>query len=81
MRRIKENAAHYRKFYNQPWPEADAIIAELRESANEVPKGMTREEEIKYMLEQADRLYEQDEEIKAIFKQTDRICEQESDLH
>lgn len=64
---IRAQAAHYRNFYSQPCPEADAVVSELREAVRCAPKDTTKEEEIKYILEQADRACEQDEEIKRIF--------------
>lgn len=57
-RRIKAQAARYRKFYNQPCPEVDALLEELRQSASQAPKGMTLDEELKYILEQEGRQYE-----------------------
>lgn len=57
-RRIKAQAARYRRFYNQPCPEVDALLEELRQSASQAPKGMTKDEEIKHILEQADRRHE-----------------------
>lgn len=57
-RRIKEQVARYRRFYNQPCPEADAMLEELRRSAGQTPKGMTLNEELKYILDQEGRQYE-----------------------
>lgn len=53
-RRIKEQAAHYRRMYYAPCPEVDALTAEIKESAKAQPEGMTKEEEIAYILRRAD---------------------------
>lgn len=55
-RRIEEKAAHYKKILETPDPEVDKIISELKEEVknNPMPKSMTREQEIAYILEKAD---------------------------
>lgn len=49
-RLIKAQVNHYKRLYNTPWAEADAIVSELKESAKNRSKNMSREEEIAYML-------------------------------
>lgn len=46
----EEKANHYKRFYNTPCAEADAIVAGLRESAKSQPNNMTKEEEIAYVI-------------------------------
>lgn len=51
---IEEQAAHYKRMYEAPCPEADKIVAELKESAKNHPKNMTKDEEIAWILKKAD---------------------------
>lgn len=57
-RRIKAQAARYRRFYNQPCPEVDALLEELRQSVGQAPKDWAEDEEIKRIFEQTDRRHE-----------------------
>lgn len=47
-------ANHYKRFYSTPCAEADALVTELKESAKNRPKNMTKEEEIAYMIGDTD---------------------------
>lgn len=54
-KRIKEQAARLKHIYEEPNPEVDKIIAELREDVknNPMPKNMTKDEEIAWILKEA----------------------------
>ena len=58
MTRIKRNSEKnglvLKAFYETPFPEADKIVSELKESAKNMPKNMTKEEEIAWILKTAD---------------------------
>lgn len=53
MRRIKAQASHYKRMYESPNIEVDKIIAELKEDAKNMPKNMTKDEEIAWILKEA----------------------------
>ena len=53
MRRIEAQAAHYKSMYETPCPEVDKIIAELKKDAQDMPKNMTKDEEIAYILKKS----------------------------
>lgn len=55
LERIKEKAAWLKQIYEAPNPEVDKIIAELREDVknNPMPKNMTKDEEIAWILKEA----------------------------
>lgn len=54
-RRIKAQAAHLKRMYETPCPEVDKIVAELREDVknNPMPQNMTKDEEIAWILKEA----------------------------
>lgn len=56
-KRIKEQAARLKQMYEAPNPEVDKIIEELREDVknNPMPKNMTKDEEIAWILKEANR--------------------------
>lgn len=49
QKRIERQAARYKQMFEAPFPEADKIVAELKESA----KNMTKDEEIAWILKEA----------------------------
>jgi hypothetical protein len=51
---IERRAAKLKKFFETPDPEVDKIISELRVDAKNRPQNMSKEEEIAYILKQAD---------------------------
>ena len=53
MRRIEAQAAHYKSMYEAPCPEVAKIIAELKKNAQDMPKNMTKDEEIAYILKKS----------------------------
>lgn len=53
MRSIKAQASHYKRMYESPNIEVDKIIAELKEDAKNMPKNMTKDEEIAWILKEA----------------------------
>lgn len=52
-KRIKEQAARLKQIYEAPNPEVDKIVAELKEDAKLMPKNMTKDEEIAWILKEA----------------------------
>lgn len=54
-RRIKAQAARLKRMYETPCPEVDKIVAELREDVknNPMPQNMTKDEEIAWILKEA----------------------------
>lgn len=54
-KRIKTEALRLKQIYEVPHPEVDKIIAELREDVknNPMPKNMTHDEEIAWILKEA----------------------------
>lgn len=52
-RRIKAQAAHYKQMFEVPCPEVDKIVAELKKDAKDMPKNMTHDEEIAWILKEA----------------------------
>ena len=54
-RHIKAQAGRLKRMYEAPHPEVDKIIAELREDVknNPMPKNMTKDEEIAWILKEA----------------------------
>lgn len=55
QKRIERQAAHYKQMFEAPCPEVDKIVAELKESAKNQPKNMTKDEEIAWILKEANR--------------------------
>ena len=53
QKRIERQAAHYKQMFEAPCPEVDKIVAELKESAKNQPKNMTKDEEIAWILKEA----------------------------
>lgn len=53
QKRIEAQAAHYKQMFEAPCPEADKLFAELKESAKSMPKNMTKDEEIAWILKEA----------------------------
>lgn len=53
MRRIEAQVSHYKSMYEAPCPEVDKIIAELKKDAQDMPKNMTKDEEIAYILKKS----------------------------
>lgn len=53
MRRIEAQAAHYKSMYEAPCPEVDKIVAELKEEEQDMPRNMTHDEEIAWILKEA----------------------------
>lgn len=56
-KRIKKQAARLKQMYEAPNPEVDKIIAELREDVknNPMPKNMTKDEEIAWILQEVNK--------------------------
>lgn len=56
-KRIKEQAARLKQIYEAPNPEVDKIISELREDVknNPMPKNMTKDEEIAWILQEVNK--------------------------
>lgn len=54
-RRIKAQAGRLKRMYETPCPEVDKIVAELREDVknNPMPRNMTKDEEIAWILKEA----------------------------
>lgn len=52
-RHIKAQVARLKRMYEAPCPEADKIVAELKESVKNQPKNMTKDEEIAWILKEA----------------------------
>lgn len=54
-RRIKAQAVRLKRMYETPCPEVDKIVAELREDVknNPMPQNMTKDEEIAWILKEA----------------------------
>lgn len=50
LKRIEKSAIKYKQFYETPNHEIDAIVQELIDSSKNMPKNMTKEEEISYIL-------------------------------
>nr|DAL13637.1 MAG TPA_asm: hypothetical protein [Caudoviricetes sp.] len=53
QKRIERQAARYKQMFEAPCPEVDKIVAELKESAKNQPKNMTKDEEIAWILKEA----------------------------
>lgn len=53
QKRIERQAVHYKQMFVAPCPEVDKIIAELKEDAKNQPKNMTKDEEIAWILKEA----------------------------
>lgn len=55
QKRIEAEAKRLKQIYEAPHPEVDKIIAELREDVknNPMPKNMTKDEEIAWILKEA----------------------------
>lgn len=53
LERIKEKAAWLKQIYEAPNPEVDKIVAELKEDAKLMPKNITKDEEIAWILKEA----------------------------
>lgn len=53
---IERRAAKLKKFFETPDPEVDKIISELRVDAKNRSQNMSKEEEIAYILKQADEI-------------------------
>ena len=51
LKRIEKSAIKYKQFYETPNHEIDAIVQELIDSSKNMPKNMTKEEEISYILD------------------------------
>lgn len=66
-RNSEKNALVLKAFYETPFPEADKIVAELKEEAKSMPKNMTKEEEIAWILKTADG-EDKTEELNKILK-------------
>lgn len=66
-RNSEKNALALKSFYETPCPEIDNIVSELKESAKNQPKNMTKDEEIAWILKTADREGRQ-QEINEILK-------------
>lgn len=79
QKRIEAQAARYKQMFEAPCPEADKLFAELKESAKSMPKNMTKDEEIAWILKEANG--EDDlEKLQAIInegetEQTDKLKE------
>lgn len=52
-RHIKAQAGRLKRMYEAPCPEVDKIIAELKKDAQDMPKNMTKDEEIAYILKKS----------------------------
>lgn len=53
QKRIEAEAKRLKQIYEAPNPEVDKIVAELKESAKNQPKSMTKDEEIAWILKEA----------------------------
>lgn len=53
QKRIEAEAKRLKQIYEAPNPEVDKIIAELKEDAKNQPKNMTKDEEIAWILKEA----------------------------
>lgn len=53
LERIKEKTAWLKQIYEAPNPEVDKIVAELKEDAKLMPKNITKDEEIAWILKEA----------------------------
>lgn len=53
QKRIEAEAKRLKQIYEAPNPEVDKIVAELKESAKNQPKNMTKDEEIAWILKEA----------------------------
>lgn len=53
QKRIEAEAKRLKQIYETPNPEVDKIVAELKESAKNQPKNMTKDEEIAWILKEA----------------------------
>lgn len=51
---IEAEANHYKRLYNTPCAEVDAIVSNLKELVKNHPRNMSREEEIAYILGDSD---------------------------
>ena len=54
LKGIKSEALRLKQIYEAPNPEVDKIISELREEAKGKPENMSKDEEIAYILGNAD---------------------------
>lgn len=72
QKRIEKSAIKYKKFYETPNPEIDSIVQELIDSSKDMPKNMTKEEEISYILNGVDGDNDLDK-LKQIIKEEEGI--------
>lgn len=54
---IKRRALEYKKILEDPNPEIDSIVAELKASVSDTPKGMTLKEEMDWIMSKAEENY------------------------
>lgn len=52
-RHIKAQAGRLKRMYEAPCPEVDKIVEELKKDAKDMPKNMTHDEEIAWILKAA----------------------------
>lgn len=50
LAQIELEAKRFKSLMEEPNPEVEALIAEIKESVQTMPKNMTKEEEIAYIL-------------------------------
>lgn len=50
QKRLEKSALKYKQFYETPNSEIDSIVQELIDSSKNMPKNMTKDEEIAYIL-------------------------------
>lgn len=72
QKRIEKSAIKYKQFYETPNPEIDSIVQELIDSSKDMPKNMTKEEEISYILNGVDGDNDLDK-LKQIIKEEEGI--------
>ncbi len=72
QKRIEKSAIKYKQFYETPNPEIDSIVQELIDSSKDIPKNMTKEEEISYILNGVDGDNDLDK-LKQIIKEEEGI--------
>ncbi|EOA57454.1 hypothetical protein HMPREF1214_02487 [Bacteroides sp. HPS0048] len=53
QKRIERQAARYKQMFEAHCPEVDKIVAELKKDAKDMPKNMTHDEEIAYILKKS----------------------------
>jgi hypothetical protein len=53
QKRIERQSARYKQMFETPCPEIDEIVAELKKDAKDMPKNMTHDEEIAWILKEA----------------------------